>query len=106
MVLGIVVVTLFVSVHAYETISWILHFYGVLGLRFVWYVEIFCGYYWAGIPFGLLIILYGVYLLRRSERHVDHVAWYVVIATILLTAWSVWVSLVEGRFYVNLFPFL
>jgi hypothetical protein len=95
-----------VSVHACETIPWILHFHSVLDLLLIWYAELFCDYYWVGIPFGLLIIIYGAYLLRKSERRVNHVAWYVVIAAILLTAWSVWVSLVEGRLYVNLFPLL
>ena len=105
-VLGIAFVTLLISLHAYETIYWVLHFYGVLGLKFNWYVEGFCHYYWLGIPFALLIVFYSIYLLRASVRRIDHIVWYAVVAVCLLTVWWVWISLVESHFYLTSFPLL
>ncbi|MCX6927566.1 MAG: hypothetical protein NT154_30815 [Verrucomicrobia bacterium] len=108
-VLGIAVVTLLVAGYTYAILPWFVHYFDYYSdspnsFVFPASTRFFRQYYLGGVPLGLCVIGYGVLLLRRAERRLEHVLWYAVLSVGLAASWFIWALLAERSFYELLFP--
>ena len=64
----------------------------------------FLRFHLVGVPLGLVILGYGVRLLRPPETSAANLAWYASVSVTVVAVWQTWAMLAERSLYVLLFP--
>lgn len=64
----------------------------------------FLRFHLIGVPLGLVILGYGVHLLRPAETNAAQLAWYASVSVSLAAVWQTVALLAERSLYELLFP--